>query len=140
MSVGRLNVLVTNFPLGVCCALTLLLSLGCGNSKTPVAGVIKKADGSPLPGLRVIAKLAEGKAWAAGVTDTDGKFTLGCETANEGVDPGSYVVSITEEQQDWDHPTPPTISRKYTSPTTSGLNFDATAGSAVNLELTLDAP
>lgn len=114
--------------------------LGCGSGNAHVAGVLKKADGSPLAGARVIAKVAEGKAWASGVTDAQGKFSLGRERAGDGLEPGTYQVSITEEQKDWDHPTPPSISKKYASPTTSGLNFDATAGSAVNLELTLDAP
>ncbi len=124
-------------------AAAILLSVfgsGCGSGNAKVTGVVKKADGSPLAGARVIAKVAEGKAWASGVTDAEGKFSLGRERPGEGLEPGTYQVSITEEQKDWDHPTPPSISKKYASATTSGINFDATAGSAVNLELTLDAP
>jgi hypothetical protein len=113
----------------------LMLSAGCGGSKTlPVSGVVT-LDGKPLAGAGVLFQpIANGRP-ASGTTDEDGRFALKTENLS-GTMPGSYRVAIAKQdigptgdmfsprrqpaQVKWVTPS------KYGVPATSGL--EATVG------------
>jgi hypothetical protein len=124
--------------------LLLLLAtavIGCGSSdRVHVNGRIVRQDGSPVAGSRVTFRSPATGAWASGVTDNNGYYELGTEETGEGIAPGEYEVAVTEDQGDWDHPKPPTIHAKYTSPKTSGLSFTVEAGSDRSYDLELETP
>ena len=80
--------------LSVCCVLGLLL--GCtGNAMLPVQGTVM-LDGQPLEGAAIGFIPAEGGRPATGKTDAQGHFTLASFTANDGLPPGSYKVTVTK--------------------------------------------
>ena len=100
----------------------LLLASGCGNKgpkPVPVSGMVM-IDGKPLAGgfIRVVP---EGGRPSGGTIGTDGRFTLGCFTNDDGCLTGTHKVeiqgfeSLSETRRKWLAP------RKYASTGTSGL-------------------
>lgn len=86
-------------------SLGLLMLGGCSGNRnpptSPVTGVVT-LDGKPVSGASVVfnpATPGEGHR-AAGMTDPEGKFTLGTFVGGDGAVKGSYNVVVTK----WDSP------------------------------------
>lgn len=128
--------------LQVCSAMWLVVVIGlfgCGPAGgAKVSGTVKQKDGTPLAKARITARCESTGRWASGVSDESGNFILGTEKAGEGLPPGEYTVIVVEDQGDWDHPSPPKISKKYANPVLSGLQFRLEGDDTV-LEWTLDS-
>jgi hypothetical protein len=79
----------------------LAVLAGCGDS-LPVADIEKVApvsgtltyQGKPLPGYRVTFLPIDGKRAATGVSDAQGKFTMGTNDAGDGAPPGQHKVAF----------------------------------------------
>ncbi|MEW4563537.1 carboxypeptidase-like regulatory domain-containing protein [Bremerella sp. JC770] len=70
--------------------------LGCsGNGMLPVEGTVT-LDGTPLEGAAISFVPAEGGRPCSGQTDEQGHFTLASYTANDGVPPGEYKVTVVK--------------------------------------------
>lgn len=118
----------------------LLTCFGCsGGDGARVSGTAT-VNGTPLVGARVTARSSETGAWASGVTNDQGQFTLGSESHGEILPYGTYGVIIVEDRGDWDHPSPPKISAKYGDPKTSGISVVVDESGDKTLDLTLDPP
>ena len=78
-------------------------------------------------------KLAGDKLAAQGETDADGKFTLstylGGEDYKSGIEPGSYLVTVTklEVVQDMRRQPKSLLPKKYSLPGTTDLSADVVA-------------
>jgi hypothetical protein len=118
--------------------------IGCNTDPGPVAedepsvpasGMVT-FKGQPLSGYQVVLMPEGDRRPAMGVTDTDGKFTLGTNAPGDGAPPGSSKVAIVwagpestvdaVEQSAIDDPSrmpKPSVSipPKYSNPETSGL-------------------
>jgi len=67
---------------------------GCsGKAMLPVEGTVT-LDGEPLAGAAVSFVPAEGGRPSTGQTDDQGHFTLASYTANDGVPPGEYKITV----------------------------------------------
>jgi hypothetical protein len=81
----------------LCCLLS-----GCSTDYSPQAEVFKtvKAEGillfkgKPLPGFLVSLHPADGKRTASGLTDAEGRFSLGTNAVADGAIAGSHRVSV----------------------------------------------
>lgn len=70
--------------------------LGCSDQgMLPVEGTIT-LDGEPLAGAAISFVPAEGGRPSSGQTDDQGHFTLASYTANDGVPPGEYKVTVVK--------------------------------------------
>lgn len=80
-------------------SLLFLAATGCGRriSLVPVAGRVT-LDGSAVVGASVLVQPAAGPA-ARGLTDADGRFTLGTYGERDGAIPGAAVVSISRYER-----------------------------------------
>jgi hypothetical protein len=85
-------------PLGILAVVSLLISaVGCGRSGlVRVSGRVAYADGSPVPLGRVVIESPGGSRGAWGRIKSDGRFTMGTRTENDGVAPGTYRVAILD--------------------------------------------
>jgi hypothetical protein len=104
----------------------------------PASGVVT-FEGKPLADHRVVLMPVDGRRPAMGVTDADGKFTLGTNAEADGAPPGKSKVGIV-----WVGPPMPNVAAlqnpiddpakmpkpdvkipaKYTNPETSELTAD----------------
>ncbi len=120
----------------------LLVAAGCGESQptgeviavVPASGILT-LNGKPLEYYQV-AVFPENNRPAIGVTDAEGKFTLGTNAPNDGAVVGHHRVAITfqgppstnpdEGIMEFTPPPKPTekIKDQYASPETSGLAID----------------
>jgi hypothetical protein len=120
--------------------LTLLI-VGCGGSDgARVAGTVALVDGTPVANVRVTVRCEVTGRWASGTTDQQGNLTLGTEHPGERIPCGKYSVIVTEDQSDWDHPSPPKIASKYGSSATSGLSLVIDEAGNKEFNLVLDPP
>ena len=83
-----------------CCILALLVGwMGCsgGSSATyPVTGNVKRPDGEPLRGGRILFQPIGASSDAArGVIAEDGTFRLGTYSAGDGAVAGTHKVTIS---------------------------------------------
>ena len=82
-------------------AVALTMLAGCGGSLpvadiekvTPVSGTLTY-QGKPLPDYRVTFLPIDGKRAATGVSDAQGKFTMGTNDAGDGAPPGKHQVAF----------------------------------------------
>jgi hypothetical protein len=112
---------------------------GCGTAgAAKVSGTLKLSDGTPLIKARITARNESTGNWASGTTNQEGHFTLGTENEDEGLPLGEYGLIVVEHRGDWDHPSPPKISRKYENPATSGLQLQIDSGESQVLDLVMD--
>lgn len=80
-------------------AFLLLPIIGCGNSNrgprtVPASGILT-LDGVPVEGAAVaFVQQDQGKHFAQGYTDAEGKFSLNAFEYKTGAVPGEYMVSI----------------------------------------------
>ncbi len=146
-------------------AITLLLfvviqCLGCDSDPGPVAteepsvpasGIVT-FKGQPLSGYQVVLMPDGGRRPAMGVTDSEGKFTLGTNAPGDGAPAGNSKVGIVwagpettvdaVEQSAIDDPSKmpkPTvvIPNKYSNPETSGLTAEVPEAGTSELKFEL---
>ena len=113
--------------IAVCLAVVLVVAApGCGRSSlVRVSGRVTYADGSAVPLGRVIID-AGGKATGAwGRIKSDGRFTIGTLTENDGIAPGTYRVAILDAStaSGPEGPGKIFVAPKYHDFATSGLEF-----------------
>ena len=126
--------------LAVVVVVTCLPAAGCGESHATVHGTLKRADGTPLKGARVICRSPETGVTASGRTDANGHYELGVLQPGDGVPAGEYYVVIAENLGAIDNPRPRTINGKYQSASHSGLKLELNPGETREYSLTLEAP
>jgi Carboxypeptidase regulatory-like domain len=116
--------------------------IGCGKSSglQDIEGRVTHKDGSPLVGATVMYRSADSHKYATGVTDNDGHYTLGTSHPGEGIAPGNYSITVMENRGDEDNMRPPTIHRKYSLPSKSGLTFKVEPGGKSTFDMELDPP
>lgn len=118
--------------------------IGCGTSgpaTAPVSGTVTY-KGKPVPNAHVSFVPSDGSSRAAaGLTDSNGRFTLGTFSTNDGAIVGQYKVGVIAHGPDRPAmpgegsgmpgetmPGPPTIPMKYFTPETSGLTQEVKSG------------
>ena len=117
----------------------LLLAVGCSN-KVLLSGTVTFTDGEPVPEGVVIFHADKGGTISQGGIKSDGTYTVGTDTQKDGLPRGTYRVSIGGTDLIEQRRVPDSsisggfnvesvmmqrIDRKYTSPDTSGLIFNA---------------
>lgn len=136
------------------CSICVLLA-GCGSqpsgdvlSTVPAGGTLTY-KGKPLEFHQVIF-MRKGERPAAGVSNGDGKFTLGTNDAGDGAPPGDYEVAVTyvgppstnpeEGMNEFTTPPPPKvkIDRKYSDSTKSGVKVTVPNGGSTGLKVDLN--
>lgn len=83
------------------CTLAIVLP-GCGDNPGPSAAIeaVVPASGTltfqgrPLENFQVILTPTDGRRSAAGITNAEGKFTLGTNDEADGAPPGTHTVSV----------------------------------------------
>ena len=119
--------------------------LGCGGaSKTSSVSGRVTYKGKAVPNANISFTPVEGATRAAtGLTDSDGRFTLGTFSTSDGALPGNYRISIIARGPDRPPkpgetgsgmpgemmPGDPIIPTKYFAPDTSGLTHEVKPGS-----------
>jgi hypothetical protein len=120
---------------------TLLPCLGCGDSdRTAVVGRVTRRDGSPVVGARIAFRSPATGQTAIGFTDDDGRYTLGTSRAAEGVLPGEYEVTVSEDRGPIMNPRPRTIHPGYEAAQTSPLKFTVEPGGEMTYDFALQPP
>lgn len=135
--------------------------LGCGGRPGPIAQIEEVVpvsgtltyDGKPLEGFQVTFLPTDGRRAATGVTDSDGKFTMGTNRVGDGAPPGLHRVAIVwagggeagtpgnEEVIDnpANLPKPSVeIPKKYQNADTSGLTQDVPESGLSDLTIELE--
>lgn len=136
--------------------LAVILALpGCGASqptgeivKTVSAGGVLTLNGTPIEFFQV-ACFPENNRPAIGITNAEGKFTLGTNGLDDGAVPGRHKVAITwigppstnpdEGIMEFTPPPPPThkLDGKYGNPETSGLTVEVSESGSTDLVIDL---
>jgi hypothetical protein len=141
-----------------CAAIAMTAVCGCGGYShsahiekvAPVSGTVTY-QGKPLDGYRVVFMPTDGRRPASGVTDADGRFVLGTNTANDGAPPGPSKVSFAWEPPRSGEPGQETINDapdklpkprikvpdKYNDPEKSGITYDVPARGARDVKFDL---
>jgi len=118
---------------------------GCGGSSSGTAAVSGRVTykGKPVANANVSFTPAEGASRAAtGLTDANGRFTLGTFSTSDGALPGNYRIGVIARGPDRPPkpgetgsgmpgemmPGDPTIPTKYFAPNTSGLTHEVKRG------------
>lgn len=144
---------------GCLTAVLCLVTAGCGSQVGPVPDVVSVVSvsgtatyqGKPLPGYQVTFLPVSGERPATGVTDADGKFTLGTNNAGDGAVAGPNKVAVVWVAPDLaddtmatpiDDPSklpkqPVNVPAKFSNPETSGITIDVptSGGSDLNVEI-----
>lgn len=111
--------------------LLFLFVFGCGSSNefgvtpAPVYGTVL-VEGKPLAGLIVELKPAfkwpdDKIPYPRGTTDSEGKFTLGTFSVNDGALPGEYQIAVMTATSEGLGKISAPFSIHYSNPETSGL-------------------
>lgn len=114
----------------VAVAMIAAAAVGCGRSDLHrVSGRVHFPDGTPLPTGRVVVDYAgqhPGGAW--GGIKSDGSFTIGTMSENDGMKAGRFRVAIVEayaaDPQQGLLLDQPLVDRRFNDPATSGLSFE----------------
>ncbi len=124
--------------------LLVVVVAGCDSTVGPVADIEKVAPvsgtltykGKAIEGYQVTLYPADGRRVATGVTDAQGKFTMGTNRPGDGAPPGIHKVSVmwvgpgstdaAGQEQIIDNPAllpkpPVKLPAKYGNPDTSAL-------------------
>ena len=142
------------------CLLTVVAAVGCGSRPgpqaeiervVPVSGTLTYA-GKPLEHYQVTFLPVDGRRAAVGVTDAEGKFTMGTNDAGDGAPPGTHKVAIVfagppstdapGQEQIIDNPAllpkpKVKIPAKYGNPETSGLVQEVPEDGLTGLQIDL---
>jgi hypothetical protein len=133
----------------------ICLCAGCSSNYSPQAEVFAtvKAEGQllfkgkPLPGFLVSLHPADGQRTASGVTDTEGRFTLGTNTLGDGAIVGNHKVSVVWQPPEDDGlgstvddprklpKAPVQLPPALSSPDTSQLTLDVPEGGSSQLKI-----
>lgn len=121
---GRLSAIVLG--------LVLCFVVGCGGTNVGVSGKVTFSDGTPLTKGEV--QFLTATYVASGTIQSDGSYTIGSTTQNDGLPAGTYSVTVNKAFGDSGvtaavsaidaKPMLPLINPKYNSATTSGLTCD----------------
>lgn len=135
----------------------VLVQVGCGADPNPRAKIEKVVpasgtltfDGKALPSYQVSFRPKDDRRPATGVTDKDGKFTLGTNAPGDGAPPGECKVAVVwvPPQDDGlgapiDNPAnlpkaPVKLPKKYESSETSGITMTVPEGGTSDLKIDL---
>lgn len=135
--------------------MALLMVSGCGSSEptgdivqtVPASGVLTWQD-KPLEYYQVTLFPTDGRP-AMGISDPEGKFTLGTNQQDDGAMAGSHQVSVTyvgppsenpeEGVMEFSSPPPPKvkIDSKYFNAETSGLTVSVPEAGSSDLKIEL---
>jgi flagellar hook assembly protein FlgD len=119
----------------------LSLSLGCGHNVYVRGKVTFSDDNSPVPNGTV--NFETDTFIARGYLKSDGMYTVGSLSTNDGLPSGLYKVSITGAEKeigikkDGDPIMELLIDKRYTNNITSGLTFEVTPASKI-FNITVD--
>jgi hypothetical protein len=126
----------------VCFVLVLMVLLvGCGG-KTQVTGKVTFDDGEPLTTGEV--RFESGNYLASGKIQPDGSYRLSSIGENDGIEKGSYKVSVVAMEEITIDPTKPTIEQKeaksliagkFRSGETSGLTCDVKGTTTFDIQV-----
>ncbi len=129
--------------------------IGCGSQPSGdvlltvhVSGILTY-KGQPLEYHQVTFTPSDGQRPAAGISDENGKFTLGTNSPGDGAIKGTHNISITYVGPPNDDPefginefySPPPpkvkIPRKYADPKNSGITIEVPAGGLADVAVEL---
>jgi hypothetical protein len=117
-------------------------TVGCDRSgHATVTGNVKRADGSPIVGARVIARDEQTGTSRTGETDSQGAYELGESSSADGVPPGNYSVVVLPERLSLSAERGSKrveIPEKYQKHSTSGLTFSVQTGEEKQFDITLE--
>ena len=117
----------------------LFAATGCGSTdRIEIGGRVTRKNGEPLAGARVSFRSEATGKTARGFTDADGRYVLGTAQVGEGIQPGEYLVTVSENRGDLENPRPITINPRYFSSTTSGLKFKVEPGGENTYDIVVD--
>jgi hypothetical protein len=124
---------------------------GCGDAeagieKTVTASGVLTHRGQPLAHYQVMLAPEDGRRPAAGVSNEQGKFSLGTNDVGDGAPPGKHRVSVVyvgppsaggDGQNNFAPPPPPKVklAAKYGNPETSGLAAEVPPSGAADLKI-----
>jgi hypothetical protein len=142
---------ITRLPNLACVALIASLLAGCGDSRpdlVPIEGAVT-LDGKPLEGAIVsFQPVADAEANekttyrrpSNGLTDAQGKFTLGTYADGDGIPEGEYLVGIYKREvaggklpENYNDETPEAFTVKYLWITPRGYANPADSGLTANV-------
>jgi hypothetical protein len=95
-------------------------------------------DGEPVSGARVLFRSNKTGKSARGLTDREGYYELSSLTPGDGLHPGKYYVTFTQNVGG-EMVAVETFNVKYRSPTQE-LIFDVADGQANTIDMQLDPP
>ncbi len=118
--------MVADFWRWISVAIAVLLLAGCSGGTVPVTGKVTLSDGTPVVDAIVRFENAEDQLGSSGTTDADGVYQLTTHTVNDGVPPGSYIITVHQPYpgDSAEAQGPRVFHPKYENPNTSGLTFD----------------
>ena len=112
---------------------------GCGGSGTSVTGTVKYSDGTPVPAGMVM--FTGEKYSATGEIKADGTYEMGSLRPGDGVPAGKYQVSIGGEAVGSDYEKKPAlVDKKFTDPSTSGLEVTIEEGASKEFPIVVEKP
>ncbi|MDR3110199.1 MAG: hypothetical protein LBU65_11020 [Planctomycetaceae bacterium] len=125
------------------CFVLVLMTLlaGCG-SKTQVTGKVTFDDGTPLTTGEV--RFESGNYLASGKIQSDGSYRLSSIGENDGVEKGTYKVSVVAMEEIVTDPNKPLaeqkqakslVAAKYRSGETSGLTCDVKGTTTFDIQV-----
>lgn len=134
-------------PQLIALTLMLLTAVGCNQNPTtyPVRGRVVYPDGKPVTGGTLEFETIGQKPTVTATAEiaTDGQFTMGTYSADDGALPGKHRAAViadfeigTQEERPGIVP-PETVHRKFREFKTSGLEFDVIED-VNNLEVIVD--
>ena len=109
----------------LCCLVVSFAVPGCGPKTVPVTGTISYRNQPVADATVLFTPQGPGRS-ATGVTDAQGKFSLGTESPGDGAIPGEYAVSVTPKQTppaegDYSIGSDPPFPLRYSDPTATDL-------------------
>jgi hypothetical protein len=126
--------------------------MGCSGGSTatyPVTGIVKRSNGEPLRGGRIIFQpIGQSTNAARGIIADDGSFQLGTYSDRDGAVAGAHKVTITPAVPEDALDDPASIARyrsaidlRYQSVATTPLEFNVKDnGSTNHFEIVLEPP
>lgn len=125
----------------VATSMILVTAAGCGDAGIHhVTGVVRYADGSPVPEGRVFVDYGPGIPFgAAGMIHPDGSFTIGRFAEGDGMKAGKVRVAVIAfKDRGSKLPALPIVHERFGDPSRSNLVFDVPA--QVRWEIVVERP
>ncbi len=131
----------------ILCGLLLICLAGCGEATYKVTGTVKFDDGSPVT-LGFVSFDSDKLSFTAPI-DAQGHYASP-GVKGKGIPSGIYRVSLSgttkvtnvpdARGQLTQGPTEETVAKKFRSPETSGLTFEAKSGGPKTFDVTVEKP